>query len=174
MAIVSRTVLKAYFEAGDKPTQDQFIDLIDSFLNFIDDGIYGIQKVTKTFADFQPSSLDSVYVDLFQVPAGFQVSRIIIRPTESFTGGTIADTVAELYDSSDSLPYDNGEQTLSAAVTDTTGRICPGTINDFLSLSDVNSDSFVRLNLRLSGATDGMNDLDQGSVDYYYTLDKLI
>jgi len=32
MAVVSANVLKSYFETGDKPTQAQFSDLIDSFL----------------------------------------------------------------------------------------------------------------------------------------------
>ena len=31
MAIKERNILKGYFETGDKPTQSQFADLIDSF-----------------------------------------------------------------------------------------------------------------------------------------------
>lgn len=38
-AKVPRTVLKSYFETGDKPTQAQFADLIDSALNLVDDGL---------------------------------------------------------------------------------------------------------------------------------------
>ena len=37
MAEISRTALKAYFETGDKPTEAQYIDLIDSMFNFNDD-----------------------------------------------------------------------------------------------------------------------------------------
>ena len=33
MAKQSRTTLKTYFNRGDKPTEDQFSDTIDSFLN---------------------------------------------------------------------------------------------------------------------------------------------
>lgn len=33
MSVVSRTTLKTYFETGDKPTQSNFVDLIDSFLS---------------------------------------------------------------------------------------------------------------------------------------------
>jgi hypothetical protein len=36
-AIESRETLKTYFQTGDVPTQDQFKDLIDSSINFIDD-----------------------------------------------------------------------------------------------------------------------------------------
>lgn len=35
----SRTVLKGYFETDDQPTEAQFIDLIDSQVNFSDDGV---------------------------------------------------------------------------------------------------------------------------------------
>lgn len=41
MAAEARSVLKAYFETGDNPTQAQFANLIDSFLNFVSDfGIF--------------------------------------------------------------------------------------------------------------------------------------
>lgn len=36
-AVVQRAVLKSYFEKGDKPTEGQFSDTIDSSLNFVDD-----------------------------------------------------------------------------------------------------------------------------------------
>jgi hypothetical protein len=37
MAQKSRNVLKTYFETGDKPTQQEFGDLIDSLMNIVDD-----------------------------------------------------------------------------------------------------------------------------------------
>ena len=40
MAIESRAVLKTYFETGDVPTEEQFCNLIDSFISRIDDGVY--------------------------------------------------------------------------------------------------------------------------------------
>ena len=33
MGVTSKTTLKGYFDTGDKPTQDNFRDLIDSFLH---------------------------------------------------------------------------------------------------------------------------------------------
>jgi hypothetical protein len=38
-AIESRNVLKSYFETGDVPTEQQFSNLIDSFISRIDDGL---------------------------------------------------------------------------------------------------------------------------------------
>lgn len=38
MAEQTRTILKSWFETGDKPTEQQFADLIDSMLNLQDDG----------------------------------------------------------------------------------------------------------------------------------------
>lgn len=37
MGQLNRAALKAFFETGDKPTQAQFSDFIDSVLNYIDD-----------------------------------------------------------------------------------------------------------------------------------------
>ena len=38
-ATVSREILKTFFETGDVPTEQQFGNLIDSFINQIDDGL---------------------------------------------------------------------------------------------------------------------------------------
>lgn len=38
MAQKTREILKSYFETGDRPTEEQFVDLIDSMLNYEDDG----------------------------------------------------------------------------------------------------------------------------------------
>ena len=38
-AVVPRAILKSYFETGDVPTQDQFSNLIDSYIHQTDDGL---------------------------------------------------------------------------------------------------------------------------------------
>lgn len=43
MTALSRAALKAFFETGDKPTEAQFSDLIDSVPNLVDDGIPVVQ-----------------------------------------------------------------------------------------------------------------------------------
>lgn len=74
MAIVSRTVLKSYFETGDKPTEAQFIDLIDSLLNLIDgnsdDIIEGVTKLFMTAAEKSKlSSITQVVADTIDTGA---------------------------------------------------------------------------------------------------------
>jgi len=46
-AIESRDILKTYFETGDVPTQQQFADVIDSYVHKLDDGVsvYKLQAV---------------------------------------------------------------------------------------------------------------------------------
>ncbi len=51
----SRTVLKSYFETGDKPTEPQFSDLIDSLVH-LDDGVY-VTNVEKDDSGNQVISL---------------------------------------------------------------------------------------------------------------------
>ncbi|MEA2707623.1 MAG: hypothetical protein QOF78_224 [Phycisphaerales bacterium] len=38
-AILSRNILKSFFEKGDKPTESQFANFIDSFIHLTDDGL---------------------------------------------------------------------------------------------------------------------------------------
>ena len=38
MSIQTKTTLKTYFQTGDKPTESQFVNLIDSFHNAMADG----------------------------------------------------------------------------------------------------------------------------------------
>jgi len=47
-AKVPRAVLKEYFQTGDKPTQSQFADMIDSSLNLVDDGTVRFLTVDST------------------------------------------------------------------------------------------------------------------------------
>lgn len=37
MATQGRTILKGYFNTGDKPTEAEFVNLIDSGVNWVDD-----------------------------------------------------------------------------------------------------------------------------------------
>ena len=39
MSILSRSVLKTYFETGDRPNQTQFADWMDSYVHMNDDNI---------------------------------------------------------------------------------------------------------------------------------------
>ncbi len=54
MAIVSRTVLKSYFETDDIPTQAQFIDLIDTLLSLMD---YDANTILQATADNTPVAI---------------------------------------------------------------------------------------------------------------------
>lgn len=59
MAIVSRTSAKAYFETGDKPTQAQFGDFIDSALFYEDTSDFGRSLVSASSATSARSLLGS-------------------------------------------------------------------------------------------------------------------
>ena len=50
MGQIGRAALKAYFETGDIPTEAEFIDLMDSILNFTDDDSDDLtESATKKF-----------------------------------------------------------------------------------------------------------------------------
>lgn len=70
MAQASRTALKTYFESGDQPTEAQFIDLIDSFLNYSDDGV-----VSKDLP-FSYFEFDAHTIDIFQGVGEFWFNNV--------------------------------------------------------------------------------------------------
>lgn len=47
-ALVQRSVLKEYFQTGDKPTEQQFADTIDSSLNLSDDGMADLEVTAES------------------------------------------------------------------------------------------------------------------------------
>lgn len=174
MSEVSRAILKTYFETGDFPTEAQFIDLIDSLLDLNDDGVGKWQKVTKLFSDFQPDSANTKFIDLFQVPAGFQPINIVFRPTIVFSGGTISGGFAQIYFPGDVVPFSSASTNTFVAITGIRGTVAVPAPQSTNGLFDVSAPSFMRLALTLSGATDGMNDLTQGSITFFYQLMKMI
>ena len=66
MAIVDRTTLYSYFKTGDKPTENQFRDLIDSNFNLAENSL-ARGWVTQTIRDNEDASL---FIENFPIPLG--------------------------------------------------------------------------------------------------------
>jgi len=77
MAKVTRTVLKTYFNTGDKPTETQFASLIDSNLNLNDGGdVSGSVTINYASQSFSLSaSLSAVKFD--NLPTTLAQARLI-------------------------------------------------------------------------------------------------
>lgn len=92
MAKLSRADLKLFFETGDKPTQAQFADLIDSLLSLIDDSNLADLIKIKSATD---GKIEVIFSDSFwqlTTDGGvFSESFIFIDPTLiSIGSGTTA------------------------------------------------------------------------------------
>lgn len=57
MATATTTTLKTYFNTGDKPTQQNFFDLLESYLNLTDGGAVTEQIYARGYAATKPSLL---------------------------------------------------------------------------------------------------------------------
>ena len=94
MAQKNRTTLKSYFETGDKPTESQFEDLIDSFVSHQDDSfVSSLPNATTsqkgiaeqaTLAEVNAGTDDSRFV----TAKGAKQAAIIHAPVLSVNGQT--------------------------------------------------------------------------------------
>lgn len=94
MAEKTRTELKEYFNAGDRPTETQFADLIDSFLNRVEDPFIDtipeastsqkgiVQQASET--EVNEGTNDDKYV----TPKGVKDSVTTLAPVTSVNGQT--------------------------------------------------------------------------------------
>lgn len=73
MPPIPKSVLKAYFEKGDKPTQSQFYSLIDSSLNMVDDMKYLGLKIYSTTLPYQAGDItvhDGIFYEAIATTSG--------------------------------------------------------------------------------------------------------
>lgn len=174
MSQLGRSALKAFFEAGDTPTESQFVDLIDSLVSIIDDNFCHWNKVTINFDDFQPDATKVKFIDAFNIPAGSQLHRVIIHPTIAFIGAPITDSFIELYEETDNNTYENTDVNVFNAITDKSGKVSPGYTATDHFLINFTAGNKIRIRLEVVGALAEINDLTQGTIDIYYKLDKII
>ena len=62
MASQTKDILKSYFETGDKPTQQQFADLIDSMFNKTDDMLSGAKTSAVDAGILWQMSIEDDYI----------------------------------------------------------------------------------------------------------------
>jgi len=174
MSMKNRADLKAFFETGDKPTQEQFADLIDSLISNLDDGIGPWQKVTKSYSDWQPHNGNSKAIDAFWVPPGYQPNRAIIFNTGKFIGGTISSAIIYLRNFDNSANYVGPYLDVFRSPAPNQGIILPMDISNDDSLIDLNNGNFIQILLVTTDGTDGIDDLNSGILEIYYRLDKIL
>jgi hypothetical protein len=94
MAERNRATLKSYFEAGDKPTQENFADLVDSFVSRTDDSFVTTLPDASTaqkgiarqaaIADVQAGTNSQYFV----TPEGAKIAAQTFAPVTSVNGQT--------------------------------------------------------------------------------------
>lgn len=78
MAQLGRAALEAFFETGDKPTQAQFADLIESCLNLVDDGPGGIIfSASLSITSAQILQLNTTPLEIVAAPGADKVIELI-------------------------------------------------------------------------------------------------
>lgn len=117
MSQQTRDVLKSYFESGDTPTEAEFIDLIDSLVNYLDDVAYKYKKITVLSDDIK--TLGSAPVELVASPGAGKAIELmswVIRLTYNsavYTGVILLDVKTD----SANQVQGNDNEALASTVT---------------------------------------------------------
>ncbi len=137
MSQVTRAALKAYFETGDTPTELQYIDLIDSLLNIIDNANYSFDgqahggNHVQTFSastTFDADNGNNQYMEVTgsttiaitnELP-GTYLFRLEINSTSNPTI-TIGASFGDPYDNSADLIDEDNDVNLITLVVDPNG-----------------------------------------------------
>ena len=90
MAQQTRTTLKNYFLTGDKPTQSQFADLIDSFLNFAELDFSAWTKATIIYSSLTGLPGSDVLIPAAVLNAKEYITDIIVHVETAFAGPGIS------------------------------------------------------------------------------------
>ena len=88
MAIQTRTVLKTFFNTGDRPTEENFVDLIDSNLNLTDGGtLTGVLSSSLVSSDFALIAHSASFNHL-DVKGSITAPNVHLDAETLFIGGT--------------------------------------------------------------------------------------
>jgi hypothetical protein len=110
MAQLPKSLLKAYFETGDKPTQEQFYSLVDSYLNFVNEKKYLGFKIYNTTIGYAPGDITIYNGSAYQAIA---ITSGTFDPSkwEALDFNTDATVISILYDDLVSLAAADDLQT---------------------------------------------------------------
>lgn len=100
MSIVSLAILKSYFETGDFPTQQEFIDLIDTLglqnnLRTVEYtiGVPGVTGVDYNFTSVANTTEQSIQLGGTAIlPANSPTISIVVKCTDGLNGGITVST----------------------------------------------------------------------------------
>jgi hypothetical protein len=159
----SRTTLKTYFNTGDKPTEAQFSDFIDSGFNYEDKDYSEWRKVNIQYTDLLTAGLTiDIPIDTHDAKEYFVEIwyHLITKPT----GGAISGISIQLYE--DTLTYAlSGPKTLNTVGNSWHTHRLPME-SYFVCNMDASWDSI--LHFIATGAN--LDQLTAGELDVYYRV----
>jgi hypothetical protein len=163
----TRATLKTYFETGDKPTQTQFEDFIDSIPNFANGDSSLWTKKTVLYTDLTGLGGSSAYLAGETLVAKQICHEIIVHTKTAFTGGTISAAACSAYQGSGTHPVSNALNIFAAGGDASTLRAYMGGAyaGDFVNSWD--------LKWYFSVTGDTLNHLTAGEIDIYYRTVKI-
>jgi len=179
MSEQTTTTLKTYFNTGDKPTEAQFSNLIDSFQNFSDSGLKSRVVGKKVlFSDINGGVSPDTEIDLdfVTLAANEIISCVYINSITAFVdSGPNDNLIVDLFDTTNSENLTNNNWYLQGA-----GCVI---LQDYITYINVTNEAplFIHLTKFFSVAKDiklrfsatDLTLLTAGELDIYVKIDRL-
>ena len=167
MTLRSRSTLKGYFNTGDKPTETQFSDFIESIPNYADYDPGTWMKKTILYSDVSAASTTKTLQIIASIPAKCIVKDLGCNIKTYFTGGAISNVNIRPQTNSSTM-FGN------LSVFASTSKNCFSQMNSYaVAYVNGNFSSVWTFNLLFISVSANLDQLTAGELDFYYRLQQL-
>ena len=108
MSIKTKEELKSYFETGDKPTQQQYEDLLDTMFDMSTESIKKVVRVTIDLSE-ETNTIDESFKMIDVIPAPGENKMILVDAIKTLVKPIEGYTINDLFGFSLSCDYSNQE-----------------------------------------------------------------
>lgn len=129
-------------------------------ISLVSSPLAGFNPVTKVYTDFQTAGTVS-HVKIFTLPAGYMLTRLVLKHSASFTGSSISAVQAQIGIASDYSKFMDNYNALQA----TGATVFDGALLSYIGSFSTDTDIYLTLNS--TGAN--LSALAAGSITAYYT-----
>lgn len=173
MAEKTKAELKAYFETGDKPTQNQFADLIDNTYNIPQEKLFDTFKKTLDYQDLLIYDTLFTTYEFFTLPDNYLPFQITIVINTQFITPNTPTWIFQIRNSADTFSIYPTTINLSNLTSTLKGQAKSISFLDYFDLPLLPPYNNLKGYIYSSPSIDKINTLTEGNADIYFHCAKI-